>query len=97
MSRAAAIVGVIFITLLNLALVGGSSLFAVGGDGSATGVYVVLIAGSLWVLGFAGRAVQLIARGRHREAVGCVASALPWGLLAGILLQIVVAVVSTSR
>jgi hypothetical protein len=90
MSRAGSVVAVLAITLVNLALVGCSSLFAVGGDGSAQGIYWVLAAGSLWVLAFATRALLLASRGMHSQAVSCIAKALPYGFLALILLQVLI-------
>jgi hypothetical protein len=87
MSRVGSIVAVLAITLVNLVLVGCSSIFAVGGDGSAQGIYLVLGAGSLWVCAFATRALILASKGMHSEAVSCISKALPYGLLALILLQ----------
>jgi len=87
MSRAGSVMAVLAITLVNLALVGCSSIFAVGGDGSAQGIYLVLGAGSLWVCAFAARAFVLASKGMHSEAISCISKSLPYGFLALILLQ----------
>lgn len=72
---------VIAITVLNLLLVGFSSLLAVHGDGSHASIVRVLAAGVLWVLAFAARAVVLLRRGDHAEAVSFNAKCLVYGLL----------------
>jgi hypothetical protein len=91
MSRAGSIVAVLAITLVNLALVGCSSILAVGGDGSAKGIYLVLGLGGLWVVAFAVRSLVLASKGMHSEAVSFISKALPYGLLTLILLQFVAA------
>jgi hypothetical protein len=88
MSRVGSIVAVLAITVVNLVVVGFSSMLAVGGDGSAQGVYLVLGTGSLWVCAFTARAFALASKGMHSEAVSCISKALPYGFLALILLQV---------
>ncbi len=88
MSKTSTGIALVLITTMNLAVVGLSSLFAIYGDGSAGGMYWVLGIGSLWVLGFAGRATCLANRGEERAAIGIAAKTLPYALLALLIGQI---------
>lgn len=72
---------VIAITVLNLLLVGASSLLAVHGDGSHDSIVQVLALGVSWVLAFAARAARLLRRGDHAGAVSFNAKCLVYGLL----------------
>ena len=70
---------IIVITLLNLAVVGCSSIFAIDGHGTPGAMYWVLGIGAIWVTGFAARAFVLADRGDHRGAVSLVSSTLLYG------------------
>ena len=91
MTAGLATAAVIAVTIVNLALVAVSSIFAIYGDGSAGGMPLILVVGSLWVLAFTARAIFMINKGERGSAVSTTAKALPYALLALILFQFVIA------
>lgn len=97
MTRLGSIAAIVAITLVNLAFVGASSILAVGGDGSAEGVYWVFGIGCAWMTIFAIRAFALAAKGEHRAAISFAAKAIPYALLAVILTEIIIAFVDSAH
>jgi hypothetical protein len=85
MSNAVAYLTVALIVALNMVVVYGASLFGINGNGSPGSMNFVLGIGTLWVVGFAIRAVQLIARGDKEGGVGVAAKTLPYALLLVVL------------
>ena len=78
LSKSPAIWAVAGITLVNLALVGVSSVFGVHGDGTAGAMPLVLGLGCFWVLIFTLRAILLIRAGEYQRATSTAAKAIPY-------------------
>lgn len=85
MSSAVAHLTVALIVALNMAVVYGASLLGINGDGTQGSMNFVLGLGTLWVVAFAIRAVQLITRGDEKGGVGVAAKTLPYALLLVVL------------
>ena len=86
MSKFASFVRLLFIVGVNSAVLFVVSLLAVGGDGSASGIYKVWIVGGLFILGF-----FLIGLQRwysNRPGVGIAALALPSAFLISVVVLI---------
>ncbi|GAA0760312.1 hypothetical protein LRH25_00535 [Ideonella azotifigens] len=87
MSATFAIVAVIAVTIINLAIVAASSVFAIHGDGTPGEMSLVLVVGSLWVLAFAARSIFTVTKGARGQAVSTSAKAIPYALMVLVLSQ----------
>jgi hypothetical protein len=71
----------VVITVLNLAIVGCSSVLGISGDGTPGMMYWIQGIGGLWVLAFTIRAHRIASKGNEKEAVGVAGTALLYGFL----------------
>lgn len=86
MSKFGSLVGLLFITGVNAVVLFVASLFAVGGDGSSSGIYTARMVGGLFVAGFFLTGLQRWHS--NRPGVGIAALALPLAFVISVVLLI---------
>jgi len=81
--RFISLLGVLVVTAVNVVVLAFASALAVGGDGDAHGIYVVLVVGGVSIAAFTGLA--LYCWKTKRPAIVVAACALPFAFAAGLV------------